>query len=90
MLYAIAYRFDSNSATHATPFAAEQFVEARGDNIVVHSEPQGPRPDPYVVLAMSDCFVNGWNDSDPPRLHRPTTNESAELRLRGTRCLGLT
>ena len=52
MLYAIAYRFDSNSATHATPFAAEQFVEARGDNIIVHSEPQGPRPDPYVVLAI--------------------------------------
>ena len=52
MLYTIAYRFDSNSATHATALAVEQFIESRGELIVVHAEPQGPRPDAYVVLAV--------------------------------------
>ena len=27
-------------------------METRGDSIVVHAEPQGQRPDAYVVLAV--------------------------------------
>lgn len=49
MIYALAYRFDSNSAAHPNPLALEQFLETGNGDITIRATPSGPRPDPYVV-----------------------------------------
>jgi hypothetical protein len=49
MIYALAYRFDSNSAAHPSPLALEQFLEPRNGDILIRATPRGPRPDPYAV-----------------------------------------
>jgi Family of unknown function (DUF5677) len=52
-IYALTYRFDSNSAAHPNPLALEQFLERRPDgSIEVMATPKGPRPDPYAVGAI--------------------------------------
>jgi Family of unknown function (DUF5677) len=51
-IYALIYPFDSRTVVHPSPLALEQFLESRSDGVVVHAEPQRPRPDPYGVGAV--------------------------------------
>lgn len=53
MIYELNYRFDSNSAAHPSPLAAEQFLEQLSDGtVVITAEPTAPRPDPYASGAV--------------------------------------
>lgn len=52
MIYALTYRFDSNSAAHPNPLALDQFLEPRNGDVLIRATPKGPRPDPYAVGAV--------------------------------------
>lgn len=55
--FAVIYPFESRAAVHPYPLGLEQFLESRTAGVIVHSEPQTARPDPYAVGAASFALV---------------------------------
>jgi Family of unknown function (DUF5677) len=54
-LYNFAYRFDSQTAVHPTPFAADQVLQEIGDRVRIRAEPAARREyaDPYASAAVA-------------------------------------
>jgi hypothetical protein len=89
MIYALSYRFDSNSAAHPNPLALEQFVsDAPEGGILINEAPSDLRPDPYVtgawlLLALVDLAGERIDHTDlAPGLARITARLQA-LRTAG-------
>jgi Family of unknown function (DUF5677) len=56
-VFHVVYPFESRSAVHLYPLGLEQFLEVGDAGVIVHSEPQSNRPDPYPVGAALFALV---------------------------------